>query len=69
MQNYLFLKHGGVYILGLIPRPDPAADPSSAGHWDLNNLCIITVLCTQSTPEEQEFLCPYANAHLTWIAL
>lgn len=32
MQNYLLLKHGGGYILGLVTRPDPSLDPSSAGH-------------------------------------
>jgi hypothetical protein len=24
MQNYLLLKHGGGYILGLVSRPDPS---------------------------------------------
>jgi hypothetical protein len=38
MQNYLLLKHGGRYILGLVTRPDLSVDPASAGHWDLNNL-------------------------------
>ncbi|KAG1875759.1 hypothetical protein F4604DRAFT_1497845, partial [Suillus subluteus] len=57
------------YILGIISRPDPVADPSSAGHWDLNNLCIIAALRTRSSPEEQEFLRKFANAHLAWSAL
>ncbi|KAG1728275.1 uncharacterized protein EDB91DRAFT_1253543 [Suillus paluster] len=35
MQNYLLLKHGGGYILGLVTCPDPSLDPSSASHWDL----------------------------------
>jgi hypothetical protein len=69
MKNYLFLKHGGGYILGLIPCPDPAVDPSSTGHWDLNNLCIIAALCTCSSPEEQVFLRSYDNANLAWNAL
>ncbi|KAG2346224.1 hypothetical protein BDR05DRAFT_946270 [Suillus weaverae] len=69
MQNYLFLKHGGGYILGMITHPDPNSDPSSAGHWDLNNLCIIAALRTHSSPEEQEFLCTFTNAHLAWGAL
>ncbi|KAG1852550.1 hypothetical protein F4604DRAFT_1592016, partial [Suillus subluteus] len=69
MQNYLFLKHSGGYILGIITCPDPLSDPSSAGHWDLNNLCIIAVLCTRSSPEEQEFLRTFTNAHLAWGAL
>ncbi|KAG1876724.1 hypothetical protein DFJ58DRAFT_649367, partial [Suillus subalutaceus] len=69
MKNYLFLKHGGGYILGLIPRPAPAVDPSSAGHWDLNNLCIIVALRTCSSPKEQVFLRPYDNVHLAWNTL
>ncbi|KAG2335252.1 hypothetical protein BDR05DRAFT_993555, partial [Suillus weaverae] len=69
MQNYLLMKHGGGYILGMITRPDPLSDPSSAGHWDLNNLCIIAALRTRSSPEEQEFLRTFTNAHLAWGAL
>ncbi|KAG2147389.1 uncharacterized protein EDB93DRAFT_1048794, partial [Suillus bovinus] len=57
------------YILGLIPHPNPVTDPSSASHWDLNNLCIIAVLRTHSSPEEQEFLCPHTNTYLAWGAL
>ncbi|KAG2062916.1 hypothetical protein BDR04DRAFT_1206204, partial [Suillus decipiens] len=69
MQNYLLLKHGGGYILGVIPRPNPSVDPSSAAHWNLNNLCIIAALRTRSSPEEQEFLRTYSNAYLAWDAL
>jgi hypothetical protein len=69
MQNYLLLKHGGGYILGLIMHPDPSVDPASASHWDLNNLCIIAALCTRSSSEEQEFLHPFVNAYLAWNAL
>jgi hypothetical protein len=69
MQGYLLLKHGGGYILGLITRPDPSLDPVSAGHWDLNNLCIIAALCTHSSSEENEFLCGHTNAYLAWNAL
>jgi hypothetical protein len=69
MQNYLLLKHGGRYILGLVMCPDPSADPASAGHWDLNNLCIIAALHTQSSSEENKFLRGYTNAYLTWKAL
>lgn len=69
MQNYLFLKHGSRYILGMVTHPDPTSDPSSAGHWDLNNLCIIAALHTHSSSEEQEFLRAFTNAHLTWAAL
>jgi hypothetical protein len=69
MQNYLLLKHGGGYILGLVTRPDPSVDPVSAGHWDLNNLCIIAALRTRSTSEENDFLRNYTNAYLAWDAL
>ncbi|KAG1827026.1 uncharacterized protein BJ212DRAFT_1294408 [Suillus subaureus] len=58
MQNYLLLKHGGGYILGIIPHPDPSVDPLSAAHRNLNNL-----------PEEQEFLCMYSNTYLAWDTL
>ncbi|KAG0704589.1 hypothetical protein DFH29DRAFT_777690, partial [Suillus ampliporus] len=57
------------YILGLVARPDPSLDPSSAGHWDLNNLCIVAALRTCSSTEENEFLRGYTNAHLAWDAL
>jgi len=69
MQNYLLLKHGGGYILGLVMCPDLSADPASAGHWDLNNLCIIAALCTCSSSEENEFLRGYTNTYLAWKAL
>ena len=69
MQNYLLLKHGGGYILGLVMRPDPSVDPASASHWDLNNLCIIAALRTRSSSEEQEFLRTFSNAYLAWNAL
>jgi hypothetical protein len=29
-EAYMFLKHGGGYILSIIPCPNPAADPSSS---------------------------------------
>ncbi|KAG2062800.1 hypothetical protein BDR04DRAFT_1164632 [Suillus decipiens] len=69
MQNYLLLKHIGGYILGLVTCPDPSLDLVSMGHWDLNNLCIITALCTRSSSEENEFLHGYTNAYLTWDTL
>jgi hypothetical protein len=69
MQNYLLLKHGGGYILGLVTCPDPSLDPVGAGHWDLNNLCIITALCMRSTSKENEFLHAHTNAYLAWNAL
>ncbi|KIK33208.1 hypothetical protein CY34DRAFT_59036, partial [Suillus luteus UH-Slu-Lm8-n1] len=69
MQNYLLLKHEGGYILGLVTCPNPSLDPSSAGHWDLNNHCIVAALHTCSTAEENEFLRGYTNAYLTWDAL
>lgn len=69
MQNYLLLKHEGGYILGLVACPDPSLDPSSTGHWDLNNLCIVAALHTRSSSEEQEFLRSYTNVHLAWDAL
>jgi hypothetical protein len=69
MQNYLLLKHRGGYILGLVTHPYPSLDPSSAGNWDLNNLCIVAVLHTQSSAEEHEFLQGYTNAYLAWDTL
>lgn len=69
MQNYLLLKHRGGYILGIVTHPDPTLDPSSAGHWDLNNLCIVAALCTRSSTEENNFLRGYTNTHLAWDAL
>jgi hypothetical protein len=66
MQNYLLLKHGGGYILGIVTCPDPSLDPSSAGHWDLNNLYIVAALCTCSSTQENEFLRGYTNAYLAW---
>ncbi|KIK45157.1 hypothetical protein CY34DRAFT_78499 [Suillus luteus UH-Slu-Lm8-n1] len=69
MQNYLLLKHGGSYLLGLMACPDPSLDSSSAGHWDLNNLCIIAALRTQSSSEENDFLRNFTNANLAWVAL
>jgi hypothetical protein len=69
MQNYLLLKHGGGYLLGIIPRPDPSANPSSTANWDLNNLCIIAALHTHSSPEEQKFLHTYSNTYLAWDGL
>jgi hypothetical protein len=69
MQNYLLLKHGGGYILGLITRPDPSLDPVSARHWDLNNLCIIAALHTHSSSEDNEFLHGHTNTYLTWNTL
>ncbi|KAG2111903.1 uncharacterized protein F5147DRAFT_572896, partial [Suillus discolor] len=69
MQNYLLLKHGGGYILGLVTCPDPSLDPSSAGHWDLNNLCIVAAMRTRSSFEENEFLRGFTNTYLAWDAL
>ncbi|KAG2059346.1 hypothetical protein BDR06DRAFT_967884 [Suillus hirtellus] len=69
LQNYLLLKHGGGYILGIIPRPDSSVDPTGASIWGLNNLCIIAALCTCSSTKEQDFLHMYTNAHLAWSAL
>jgi hypothetical protein len=69
MQNYLLLKHGGGYILGLIMCSDPSLDPVSAGHWNLNNLCIIAALRTCFTSEENKFLCAHTNTYLTWNVL
>lgn len=66
MQNYLLLKHGGAYILGLVTRPNPLLDPTGAGLFDLNNLCIIAALRTRSTTEEQEFLRKHTDAHAAW---
>ncbi|KAG0692060.1 hypothetical protein DFH29DRAFT_765786, partial [Suillus ampliporus] len=57
------------YILGLVTRPDPSLDPASAGHWDLNNLCIVAALHTRSSSEENEFIRGYTNAYLAWNAL
>ncbi|KAG1887385.1 hypothetical protein F4604DRAFT_1527291, partial [Suillus subluteus] len=57
------------YILGLVSRPDLSLDPSSAGHWDLNNLCIVAALRTRSSSEENEFLRGFTNANLAWVAL
>ncbi|KIK32504.1 hypothetical protein CY34DRAFT_101373, partial [Suillus luteus UH-Slu-Lm8-n1] len=69
LQNYLLLKHGGGYLLGVISRPDPVTDFAGAGTWDLNNLCVIAALRTHSSSEEQEFLRPFTNAFLAWTAL
>ncbi|KAG1758479.1 hypothetical protein EDD22DRAFT_783887, partial [Suillus occidentalis] len=69
MQNYLLLKHGGGYILGIVTHPDPSLDPSSVGHWDLNNLCIVAALRTCSSTEENEFLRGYTNVDLAWDTL
>ncbi|KAG1734845.1 hypothetical protein EDD22DRAFT_757915, partial [Suillus occidentalis] len=57
------------YILRLVSRPDSSLDPTSAGHWDLNNLCIVAALCTQSSTEENDFLHGYTDTSLTWNAL
>ncbi|KAG0693561.1 hypothetical protein DFH29DRAFT_772007, partial [Suillus ampliporus] len=54
---------------GVIPRPDPVTDFAGTGTWDLNNLCIVAALHTRSSPEEQDFLCPFTNAFLAWTAL
>ncbi|KAG2740703.1 hypothetical protein P692DRAFT_20752727 [Suillus brevipes Sb2] len=69
LQNYLLLKHGGGYLLGVITRPDPVTDFAGAGTWDLNNLCVIAALRTRSSSEEQEFLRPFTNAFSAWTAL
>jgi hypothetical protein len=69
LQNYLLLKHGGGYLLGIIQQPDGLADPTGASVWDLNNLCIIIALHTHSSTEEQDFLCTNTNAHFAWMAL
>jgi len=69
MQNYLLLKHGGGYILGLVTHPDPFLDSASTRHWDLNNLCIIAALRTHSSSEKNEFLHGHTNAYLTLNAL
>jgi hypothetical protein len=69
IQNYLLLKHGGGYLLGIIQCPDPLLHPSGAGTWDLNNLCIIAALRTRSTQEEGKFLRPFTNAHTAWTEL
>lgn len=63
IQNYLLLKHGGGYLLGIIQRPDPLVDPTGTGTWDLNNLCIIAALRTCSTQEEGEFLRTFTNTY------
>ncbi|KAG2157187.1 hypothetical protein DEU56DRAFT_750354 [Suillus clintonianus] len=38
IRNYLLLKHGGGYLLGVIPCPNNILDPAGASTWDLNNL-------------------------------
>jgi gag-polypeptide of LTR copia-type len=69
LQNYLLLKHGGGYLLGIIAHQNPVSDPSGAATWDLNNLCVIAALHTRSSSEEQEFLRPFTNTFLAWSAL
>ncbi|KAG1731118.1 hypothetical protein EDD22DRAFT_740474, partial [Suillus occidentalis] len=54
---------------GLVAHPDLSLDPTSAGHWDLNNLCIVAALRTQSSSEENDFLRNFTNANLAWVAL
>ncbi|KIK33604.1 hypothetical protein CY34DRAFT_27017 [Suillus luteus UH-Slu-Lm8-n1] len=69
IRNYLLLKHGGGYLLGVITRPDDVLDPTGATTWDLNNLCIVAALSTQSSTEDQDFLLPFTDAHAAWTAL
>jgi hypothetical protein len=69
MRNYLLLKHGGGYLLGVITRPDDVLDPTGATTWDLNNLCIVAALSTRSCTEDQDFLLPFTDTHAAWMAL
>ncbi|KAG2737898.1 hypothetical protein P692DRAFT_20760463, partial [Suillus brevipes Sb2] len=69
IRNYLLLKHGGGYLLGVITRPDDTLDPTGATTWDLNNLCIVAALSTRSCTEDQDFLLPFTDAHAAWTAL
>ncbi|KAG2343982.1 hypothetical protein BDR05DRAFT_947741 [Suillus weaverae] len=69
IRNYLLLKHGGGYLLGIITRPDDTLDPTGATTWDLNNLCIVAALSTRLCTEDQDFLLPFTDAHAAWTAL
>ncbi|KAG2150781.1 hypothetical protein DEU56DRAFT_908421 [Suillus clintonianus] len=69
IHNYLLLKHGGGYLLGVIPHPNDILDPAGASTWDLNNLCIVTALSTRSCTEDQDFLLPFTEVHAAWLSL
>ncbi|KAG2755656.1 hypothetical protein P692DRAFT_20717009 [Suillus brevipes Sb2] len=69
IHNYLLLKHGGGYLLGVIARPNDISNPTGATTWDLNNLCIVAALSTRSCTEDQDFLLPFTDAHAAWTAL
>ncbi|KAG1761657.1 hypothetical protein EDD22DRAFT_847624 [Suillus occidentalis] len=57
IHNYLLLKHGGGYLLGIIAHPDDTLDSTSA------------TLSTHSCTEDQDFLLPFTDIHDAWMAL
>ncbi|KIK72217.1 hypothetical protein PAXRUDRAFT_22253 [Paxillus rubicundulus Ve08.2h10] len=57
------------YLMGAIAAPDPLLKPGTFNNWTLNNIAIVSALCSRVTHEDQCLLEDVTNAKNTWDTL
>ncbi|KAF8833749.1 hypothetical protein BDN67DRAFT_916327, partial [Paxillus ammoniavirescens] len=59
----------GGYLLGTIQAPDAALEPRAFNNWMLNNITIVSALCSHVSHEDQCLLKDVTNAKQAWDTL
>ncbi|KIK96725.1 hypothetical protein PAXRUDRAFT_10642 [Paxillus rubicundulus Ve08.2h10] len=59
----------GGYLMGAIAAPDPLLEPGAFNNWTLNNITIISALCSCIAHEDQHLLKDITNAADAWDTL
>ncbi|KAF8835000.1 hypothetical protein BDN67DRAFT_984921 [Paxillus ammoniavirescens] len=57
------------YLLGTIKAPDAVLEPSMFNNWMLNNIAIVSALCSHVSHEDQWLLKDVTNAKEAWDTL
>ncbi|KIK76002.1 hypothetical protein PAXRUDRAFT_81475, partial [Paxillus rubicundulus Ve08.2h10] len=59
----------GGYLTGNIVAPNPLMEPSAHNNWSLNNITIISTICSCVSHEDQHLLENVTNAIMAWNTL
>ncbi|KAF8833916.1 hypothetical protein BDN67DRAFT_1017049 [Paxillus ammoniavirescens] len=59
----------GGYLAGNVVAPDPLTEPGAYNNWTLNNIAIVSALCSHISHEDQHLLEDITNAMEAWNTL
>ncbi|KAF8836923.1 hypothetical protein BDN67DRAFT_1014283 [Paxillus ammoniavirescens] len=57
------------YLVGTIRAPDPLMEPGMCNNWMLNNITIVSMLCSHISHEDQQLLEDVTNVKEAWDTL